>query len=148
PVRLAIPAIGVNAAVVETGLEVVQWLNSPALRWQTPDYAVGHRQTSARPGQPGNMILSGHNNTAGSVFLRLSELKPGDEFTVYTADFSYNYRVVASEKVLWTGAGERQIARHYELTADTPDETLTLVSCWPYATYTHRLYVTAKPVPR
>lgn len=148
PVRLSIPKIDVNDPIVETSLEVVEWLNGTALRWQAPDYAVGHRETSARPGQPGNMVLSGHNNTAGSVFLGLSELEPGDEITVYTADETYIYQVVSSETVLWTGANEEQLTRHFELGSDTPDETVTLISCWPYATYTHRIYVRAKPMSK
>ncbi len=148
PVRLAIPKIELNTAIVETGVELVEWLEGPALRWQTPDYAVGHRETSARPGERGNMVLSGHNNTAGSVFLRLSELAPGDEITVYTADETYLYQVVSSEIVLWTGADAGELARHFELGGDTADEALTLISCWPYATYTHRIYVRAKPVSK
>jgi len=146
PVRLVIPDIGVNQVIVETGLEVVGWNGMWVPRWQAPDFAVGHRETSARPGQRGNMILSGHNNTAGSVFRDLEELEPGAEIIVYTADEAYTYRVESSETVLWVGADEAQMARHYELGGDTPDETLTLISCWPYVTYSHRIYVRAKPV--
>lgn len=146
PIRLSIPAIGVNHPIVEASLESVWWNGGSALRWQAPSFAVGHRESSARPGALGNMFLSGHNNTAGSVFRSLSTLAPGDEVIVYTADDAYHYRVESLEKVLWRGANEEQLARHFELGSDTPDERLTLLSCWPYATYTHRIYVIAKPV--
>ncbi len=29
----------------------------------------------------------------------------------------------------------------------TPDERLTLISCWPYWTNTHRVIIVARPVP-
>lgn len=146
PVRVVIPDIEVNASIVETTFEMVEWRGEPAFRWKSADYAVAHPANSARPGEAGNMLLTGHNNTAGSVFLRLSELKPGDEVIVYTADDTFTYHVESSEIVLWNGANEEQLARHFELGGYTPDETLTLISCWPYVTYSHRIYVRAKPV--
>jgi LPXTG-site transpeptidase (sortase) family protein len=30
---------------------------------------------------------------------------------------------------------------------NTPDERVTLITCWPYTTYTHRLIVIGKPIP-
>lgn len=146
PVRIAIPKIGVNSRIVETTYEPFWWNGQQSLRWKAVSRAVGHHDTTARPGEAGNMVLSGHNNTAGAVFRYLPDLTAGDEIIVYTADETHRYHVEFSEIVRWTGATDEQIARHLELGGNTSQEALTLISCWPYATYTHRIYVRALPV--
>ena len=144
-VRIIIPKIGVNAAIVEIDLRIE--LRQGVWRgvWDTAAYAVGHRQNSANPGERGNIILSGHNNTEGAVFRRLAEMAPGDEVFVYTLDREFVYVVEKVDIVLAVGASPEEKAKHAAYTVRTPDETLTLVSCWPYVTYTHRVYVVTKP---
>ena len=144
-VRIIIPKIGVNERIVETGVVKTGWGASERLVWDTPAYAVGHREISAHPGQNGNIILSGHNNTLGEVFRNLDQLEAGDEIYLYTLDEEFVYIVKEMYKVPMMGATEESEAEHLRYTARTPDETLTLVSCWPYATFTHRIYIIAKP---
>ena len=93
------------------------------------------------------MLLMGHNNTAGQVFRRLSELEAGDQVIVYTDDRMFAYVITAIEYVRALGAREQDYQLHGSLLGPKHEETLTLVSCWPYSTYTHRLYVVAKPSP-
>jgi LPXTG-site transpeptidase (sortase) family protein len=144
-VRIIIPKIDVNAVIVEIDLKV-EWRQGMWQGvWDTAAYAVGHRQNSAHPGERGNIVLSGHNNTEGAVFRRLAELAPGDEVFVYTLDEEFVYVVEHVDIVRAVGASSEEKAKHAAYTARTPDETLTLVSCWPYITYTHRVYVVAKP---
>jgi len=144
-IRIIIPKIGVNAKIIE--ISIIQTGSGENTRylWETPAYAVGHHEGSADPGEPGNIVLSGHNNTLGEVFRDLNQLEPGDEIYLYTLDKEFKYVVQAKDLVLAVGASEADRARHAAYVARTPDETLTLVSCWPYATYTHRIYVVAKP---
>ena len=113
--------------------------------WDVPSFAVGHYDTSAYPGETDNIVLTGHNNTLGEVFRHLDALEPGDEIFLYTLDDEHVYTVENKEKVLALGASASDLAKHAHYTAPTSEETLTLVSCWPWATYTHRIYVVAKP---
>lgn len=144
PVRIIIPKIGVNEKIVETSVQQVGSGANAKYVWETPAYAVGHRSASENPGQRGNIVLSGHNNTLGEVFRDLHKLEPGDVIYLYTFDEEFVY--VVQEKNLAPGVSpaESDMAQHARYTARTPDETLTLVSCWPYVTYTHRIYITAK----
>lgn len=75
PVRVAIPTIGLNAAVERVGLMPD---NSPG----TPqDYAnTAWFEGSVRPGEVGNAVLNGHVDSAHgpAVFFNLPKLKAGD----------------------------------------------------------------------
>ncbi len=147
PVRIVIPVIGVDAPVVEVGIEIVYTEKGPQARWQTADYAAGHHSTSASPGEKGNIVISGHNNIKGKVFQRLWELKPGDKVFLYNSEgeiFLYEVREVLllREK----GVSEEQRRANARYMDPTPDETLTLISCWPPRGNTHRVIVIAKPV--
>jgi sortase A len=144
-VRIIIPEIGVNAAIVEIDLILEQRQGTWRGVWDTAAYAVGHRRNSANPGERGNIVLSGHNNTEGEVFRRLADVTSGDEVFLYTLDQEYVYVVEHVDIVRAVGASAEEKAKHAAYTARTPEETLTLVSCWPYVTYTHRVYVVAKP---
>ncbi len=144
-IRIIIPKIGVNEQIIEIGLKRVGSGDDTRFEWDSAAYAVGHRENSAYPGEQGNIVLSGHNNTQGEVFRDLERLAPGDEIYLYTFDAEFKYVVVAKDIVLVVGAGPEELARHARYVADFPEETLTLVSCWPYLTYTHRIYIVAKP---
>ena len=72
-------------------------------------------------------------------------MEPGDRIYLYTLDEEFVYIVEKKDWVLAVGATAEDDAKHARYTARTPDETLTLTSCWPYATYTHRVYIVAKP---
>jgi LPXTG-site transpeptidase (sortase) family protein len=144
-VRIIIPKIGVNEKIVEIGLKKIGSDEDTRYVWDTAKYAVGHRGNSAHPDQRGNIVLSGHNNVFGQVFRDLDRLEPGDKIYLYTLDKEFVYIVENKELVLAVGATDEDKAKHARYTARTLDETLTLASCWPYATYTHRIYIVAKP---
>jgi sortase A len=57
------------------------------------DDGPGHFVNSAMPGQLGNFAVAGHRVGAGSPFLELDELEPGDSVIVETRDHWYVYRV-------------------------------------------------------
>ena len=111
--------------------------------WEVADYAVGFHRDSALPGQPGNTVLSGHNNTKGEVFRNLSRIKVGDPISVKVGDREYRY--VVTQKVLLDerGVSEQKQQLNTRWIERTADERLTLVSCWPYSTNSKRLIVVA-----
>jgi sortase A len=108
---------------------------------------------SANPGQPGNVVISGHHNAQGKVFEQISRdvdrkdprLKVGAAIQIYTADGQeYIYKV---EKVLLveeTGASAQEKAENARWMALTTEPTLTLITCWPLWTNTHRVIVRAR----
>lgn len=82
PDRISIPRIGVGWPVVLGDND-----NLPRFR------AVGWFMGSGWPGTPGNMVLFGHLGGRNGTFMRLHELRPGDELSVFTAAGVARYRV-------------------------------------------------------
>lgn len=122
PTRIVIPAIGVDAPVVEGD------------SWEQLKKGVGHHIGSANPGERGNMVLSGHNDVFGEVFRDLEKLDLNDEVIVYAGVQPYRYVVKAKRIVEPT---------EVSVMADTSTPTLTLITCYPYLVDTHRLVVIA-----
>lgn len=140
-VRVAAPSIK-----LDTGVYEVYGINGT---WEVADYAAGHHYNSRNPGDGGNIVLSGHNNWHGEVFRDLDKLKPGDEIRVWTqAGQEYVYKVRKIDKLKEAGVSYAQRLKNAQVLNDTPQEQLTLISCWPYTTFTHRLVVTADPVAK
>jgi sortase A len=144
PTRLAIPKIGVNSSIRPVSLRIEGDPNNPTTTWEEFTTGVAHYRDSANPGEAGNIILLGHNNTHGEVFRRLSEMATGDTIFVYTLDRRFSYVVIETDVVRAVGATAQDKRAHSYYLGPKPDQTLTLVSCWPYATYTHRVYVVAE----
>lgn len=82
PVRIEIPAIGVDADVVDLRLTADQV--------EVPDDFgdVGWWTSTRRPGEIGPAVMGGHVDSASgpAVFFRLTALEPGDEIIVHGAD--------------------------------------------------------------
>ena len=83
PVRLRIPAIGVDAPLEHLGLDADGAIAAPR-QWQD----AGWYEAGPRPGQPGPAVLLGHvdSDTRPAVFYRLSGLAPGALVLVDRAD--------------------------------------------------------------
>jgi sortase A len=142
--RISVPAIGIDSRVIE----VRQVVHGNRREWQVADYAVGHHEGSGVPGGGTNIVLSGHNNINGEVFRRLDELKRGDVITLRTrGGGSYNYEVESTRIVLEDGASSTRRMRNARYMRPTPEERLTLLSCWPYKPWPpYRIIVIARPV--
>jgi hypothetical protein len=83
PVRLVVPAAGVDAPLAAAGLDPVGALSPPA------DPAVAGWYTDGPvPGETGPAVITGHVDWAGApgVFSRIAELGPGAEVLVVRAD--------------------------------------------------------------
>jgi sortase A len=139
-VRITSPDVKLDARVYEV------YGTSKGL-WEVADYAAGHHYTSKNPGEGGNIVLSGHNNYRGEVFRYLEFMKPGDTINVRTLEGKdYTYLVESVEKLKEAGVSLAQRLDNGKVMKETSTEQLTLITCWPYTTYTHRLIVIARPV--
>jgi hypothetical protein len=99
PVRLRIPAIGVDTGLQRLGQDPDGSVEVPSgsHKWDEAGWYAG----GTRPGDPGSAVLLGHvDSTAGpAVFYRLHELHPGDRVEVVRADGSRARFAV--ERVAW-----------------------------------------------
>jgi LPXTG-site transpeptidase (sortase) family protein len=146
PTRLIIPSLGINSSIRPISLEVSGDPLDPDVSWPELGSGVAHDSTSVNPGETGNCVLVGHNNYAGQVFRRLNEIEVGDRIYVYTLDHEFSYEVDKIDIVQAVAATELDKQSHAFYLGRKAEETLTLVSCWPYTTYTHRIYVVARPL--
>lgn len=147
PDKIEIPGIGLVAPVIQAEAGQVEIDGILVNQWQVPNYfAGGWHPNSALLGSPGNTVISGHHNAYGEVFVNLVNIQIGDQILVYAGEQKYEYQV--SEIMILPDrfvnletrlANARWISR-------TDDERLTLVTCWPYSSNTHRLIVVALPI--
>ena len=148
PVRLDIPSIQIDVPVVPVGWDMIPGKGGQdSAQWQVAENAVGHHQGTANPGEIGNVVMSGHVDWKGEVFRNLHKIERGAEIRVYTGDREYLY--IVQDKVLVKEEGpdvtDDQRRSNAAYMNPTPDQTLTLITCWPYGVDDHRLIVIAKP---
>jgi len=142
PQRIVIPAINLDAPIETVGWHVI----NGASQWDVPDhFAAGWLKTSARVGEVGNTVLDGHHNIGGEVFRYLVDLKIGDEIEIQSNGQMFVYKVT-TRKILADRDQPYEVRlKNAQWIQPTNDERLTLVTCWPYWTNTHRLIIVAKP---
>lgn len=96
PVRLIIPALGLDAPVVDVGQTPIGTMEVPAHPQETGWFKLG-----VRPGETGNAVLAGHLDTVSgrpAVFWSLHTLKAGDEVRIIDARGNLlRFRVTGSE---------------------------------------------------
>jgi len=106
--RIRISSIGLSAMILE------------GVDQKTLRRAVGHFPGTALPGQPGNVVLTGHRDT---FFRALRNISEGDEIILETFDGAYRYRVDLAQVV---------DPGHTEVLNGSDDAILTLVTCYPF----------------
>jgi LPXTG-site transpeptidase (sortase) family protein len=121
PTFLNIPSAKITAPIVDIGVQTDGTMEAPP----TPD-VVGWYRTSARAGDPGNLVLAGHvdwgTNTA--VFWGLRDLSPSDPIIVRGADnVDHQYRVE------WNRVFSRTDSSAIQYVAGSNDPILTLITC-------------------
>ncbi len=120
PTRIVVPGAGVDASIVEVGVV----LREGEAVWETAWHAAGHHMDSALPGQPGNMVISGHVSVANrnnlAVFRDLNSVVEGDVVEVYSGDDLYRYTV---SRVFTVSPAEVGLLR------STAGSTVTLITC-------------------
>jgi LPXTG-site transpeptidase (sortase) family protein len=146
PIRLIVPAIELDAPILPAEAEVVSIAGKSFQIWRAPDkFGVGWHVTSATLGAVGNTVLNGHHNIYGEVFKRLADLIPGDQVIVESESTSHRY-VIANRMILPEKYAplEQRIA-NAQWILPSEDERLTMITCWPYESNTHRLILVARP---
>ena len=121
PVRLAVPAAGIDTALV--GLE----LGAEGALVPPPDDALaGWYRSGAAPGETGPAVITGHvDSVAGpAVFFRLRSLAPGDAVLVGRADGTTARFTVTRVARYPKGAFPAG-----EVYAPTTDAELRLITC-------------------
>jgi sortase A len=106
--RLEIQRLGLSAMVIEGDDRHTLWR------------AVGHLPGSARPGENGNMVLTGHRDT---FFRPLRNIRVDDVILRTTLEGQYRYRVRSTQVVRPDNVSVLEAG---------PKETLTLVTCHPF----------------
>lgn len=111
--------------------EVIGILNIPKLDAELPiiegtdeeelEKGVGHYSNTVFPGQPDQILLSGHRDT---VFRKLGDLENGDIFHVEMPYGDFYYEIIGSQIV---DADDTTVIR-----STAPDEILTVSTCYPF----------------
>ncbi len=147
PDRIVIPEIDLDAPVVIADFNSTNVDGETFGQWQAPSsFAAGWQPDSAPLGRAGNTVINGHHNEYGEVFGRLVDLKIGDKVYVYSQGKKFGFiianRMILMERFVDTATrleNARWLAR-------TDDVRLTLVTCWPKLSNTHRLILVARPL--
>lgn len=147
PIRIVIPAIGLDAPVIPAKTRVMNSAGQKYRQWMVPNqFAAGWHKNTARLGEPGNTVINGHHNVYGEVFRGLVKLEEGGLIQIYSATKMYEY-IVANKMILpepYQELDMRMENARWILPSD--DERITLITCWPYESNTHRLIIVARPV--
>ncbi|MHB0870507.1 MAG: sortase [Chloroflexota bacterium] len=135
---MVIPSIDVDSPIQEIGTYQVDG----QVYWETVPFIIGHYKTTAKVGDKGNAVFSGHvtSRNAGNIFKDLYKVKLGDEIQVFTEESEFIYEVSSIRLVPPT---------EISVMDPTPDATVTLITCageWVLEKreFTQRLIVVAK----
>jgi sortase A len=102
----------------------------------------GRMVGTARPGELGNLVVSGHRTTYGAPFADLDRLRPGDAVVVETRDRWFTYRVTGTEIVAPT-AVEVALPVPRRPGVEPTEALLTLTTCHPRYSARQRMIVSA-----
>ncbi len=147
PSKLIIPKIELETTIEPVSYKSVELDGKTYEQWFAPDsQTVGWHETSAQLGVQGNTILNGHHNIFGEVFRDLSKLEVGDRIMIQSGERVFEYivgtKLIVPERYQ-TIETRLENARWIQ---PSNDERITLVTCWPYESNTHRVIVVAVPV--
>jgi sortase A len=147
PDRISIPSLRLDATVLPVPPKVIEYEGQTYQQWTAPDsYAAGWHNSSASLGLPGNTVINGHHNIWGDLFRYIDTLKAGDLIHLYADDHEFTY-VVGSTMILpekFESLDTRLENARWILPSD--DERITLITCWPFDSNTHRVVVVAVPL--
>jgi LPXTG-site transpeptidase (sortase) family protein len=121
PTAISIPRLDISSQVEPLGIQADGVLEAPS----TGDM-VGWYEVGARPGQVGNMVISGHLDLdkRPAVFWRLGKLRVGDRIEVLADDQGhYTYEVA------WVRDVDAASAPLDDILGPTTERWLTLITC-------------------
>ena len=146
PLHIAIPSIGMDSEITLAGLRDVEAFGKNYQQWLVPDDTVGWHYKSAVLGKPGNTVLNGHHNALGQVFINLHQVKEGDEVIIRSRDSEFHYQVVSILILPERWQSEEVRLENARWIQHSENERVTLITCWPHDSNTHRLIVVAYPL--
>jgi sortase A len=149
PERLVIESIDLDTLIVPSVIDFETIAGKEYMQWVVPDeFAAGWHTTSALLGEPGNTVLNGHNNTNGEVFKSLDQVEAGDIIIIESAESRFRYQI--TNKMILPEKYEEMDIRmnNAQWILPSVDERLTLISCWPFESNTHRVIIVARPLAR
>jgi len=136
PTHIVIPAIKIDAPVAEAGI-IINKQGQP--EWDLPKGRVAAwHNNSSMLGQPGNLVLNGHNNIEGSIFAGLYDLKPGDKVILRSKSREVTYELSYYKLLKEKGEPVSVLIENAKYIEPTQDDRITLVTCWPITNNTHR----------
>jgi LPXTG-site transpeptidase (sortase) family protein len=141
PVRIKAPNVGIDAEIIEVGVDADGTLEAPA-DWSK----AGWYTKSAKPGLKGNVIIDGHydsNTGAPAAFWNLKNLMVGDKVVVVD-EYGVEHTYVVDELI---HVSINDTDRLEKLNMHT-GRTLTLITCGGFwnpvvGTYDERLIIKA-----
>ncbi len=146
--RLIIPKLGINVPIVRPSMDALLAENWPQFETDIQTAlrdGVVHYPGSARPGQAGNVFVTGHSSyyptdkgRFKSIFARLGELDLGDSYTMYYGGDRHTYRIVKKYEVKPNNVSV--------LDQPTTQRLSTLMTCTPIGTTLRRLIVQAEEI--
>lgn len=138
PIRLTIPAIGIDAAIESVGKTAAGQMGVPQNVWNVAWYNRG-----PLPGTPGNAVISGHYDdaTGPAVFYTLDQLDKQDQVVVTLSNGNPLFFVVIDKE-----SYEVDHAPVQRIFGFNPQPNLNIITCngsWnPKAhTYNRRLVI-------
>lgn len=123
---LVIPSMNLQQKIYEGGEE-------------TLNKGIWHMPNNGSPTNGGNTVLSGHRFTYGgpAVLYHMDKVKKGDKIVIFWKQKKYEYKVSDILVVEPT---------RVEIQEPTEEPMLTIYTCTPLVTASHRLVIQAKPV--
>lgn len=147
PIRLEIPSIELDAPIIAANPSEIRIGSDYYEQWEAPDeFAVGWHTSSSLLGEIGNTVLNGHHNIFDRVFENLHKVEPGQEIIVYGGNLRYTYIVVNVMILPERNVDMATRSENARWILPSNDERLTLITCWPAESNTHRLIVVAQPL--
>lgn len=146
PDRIVIPSINLDTRILLADYKEIPFWGKVYKQWTAPNaQAVGWHYDSATLGQLGNTVLNGHHNIYGEVFRYLADLEQGSIIYLYSGDKVFSYVVAQVDILPEKYQSVEQRVDNAKWTLPSEDERITLISCWPYESNTHRVIVVAIP---
>jgi sortase A len=130
--RLRIPSLNVDVVVVEG-------ISADALR-----AGAGHYPGFALPCDVGNVPIAGHRTTYGKPFANVDQLNVGDQIILDTPVGSCTYEVDVKPFVVLPNDVDVIRTPPIPVGPNGADHLLTLTTCTPKGSASHRLIVQAK----
>jgi len=149
PQAIVIDKIELEAPILETEQISVKIAEQNYAQFLVPEeFAAGWHAGSAPIGVPGNTVISGHHNAFGSVFKDLVKLEIGDVVKLLDEEGNV-YKYIISNKMIFPEKDQDLEVRleNGRWIQPTDDERLTLVTCWPEDSNSHRLIMVGVPEP-